>query len=264
MASGSSSSVTGPLSASTVTGNSGRRGRGLDGGRRRGRRRRGHVVVAAGGRGRGRAGQPRGLRETVEHVSPSARERCRRASGLLTRGSPLRRLPGLAGQWRLGEGASPLAAAGPCRTCTASLAAHLMSAEHTAGLRWAAVAAARLDLWLPVVVWAALIFTFSAIPSLGTGLGTWDLVLRKLAHAVEFGVLGALLYRALRRSRSRFCSARPTRSRTRSTRPSSRDGTARRSTGSSTRPESPRASCSTRAGRRRGREGRRGRPRRAR
>ena len=48
-------------------------------------------------------------------------------------------------------------------------------------------------------LWAALIFTFSAIPSLGTGLGTWDLVLRKLAHAAEFGVLGALLYRALRR-----------------------------------------------------------------
>ncbi len=61
------------------------------------------------------------------------------------------------------------------------------------------MAATRLNLWLPVVLWAALIFTFSSIPSLGTGLGTWDLVLRKLAHAVEFGVLGALLYRALRR-----------------------------------------------------------------
>ncbi len=61
------------------------------------------------------------------------------------------------------------------------------------------MAAARLNPWLPVVLWAALIFTFSAIPSLGTGLGTWDLVLRKLAHAVEFGVFGALLYRALRR-----------------------------------------------------------------
>jgi VanZ family protein len=68
--------------------------------------------------------------------------------------------------------------------------------------RWvtlAAVVAARLNLWLPVVLWAGLIFTFSAIPSLGTGLGTWDVVLRKLAHAAEFAVLGALLYRALRR-----------------------------------------------------------------
>jgi VanZ family protein len=61
------------------------------------------------------------------------------------------------------------------------------------------VLAARLNLWLPVVLWAGLIFAFSAVPSLGTGLGTWDLVLRKLAHAVEFGVLGALLVRALGR-----------------------------------------------------------------
>ena len=59
--------------------------------------------------------------------------------------------------------------------------------------------AARLNLWLPVVLWAALIFTLSSIPSLGTGLGTWDLVLRKLAHAAEFGILGALLCRALGR-----------------------------------------------------------------
>ena len=36
-------------------------------------------------------------------------------------------------------------------------------------------------------------------PSLGTGLGTWDLVLRKLAHLTEYAVLGALLARALAR-----------------------------------------------------------------
>jgi VanZ family protein len=51
--------------------------------------------------------------------------------------------------------------------------------------------------WLPVVLWAGLIFGLSSIPSLGTGLGTWDLVLRKLAHATEYGVLGFLLLRAL-------------------------------------------------------------------
>ena len=51
--------------------------------------------------------------------------------------------------------------------------------------------------WLPVIVWAAVIFAFSAIPSLGTGLGTWDLVLRKLAHMAEYAVLAALLWRAL-------------------------------------------------------------------
>ncbi|MFN2468740.1 MAG: VanZ family protein [Gaiellaceae bacterium] len=52
-------------------------------------------------------------------------------------------------------------------------------------------------LWLPVVLWAALIFTLSSIPSLDSGLGTWDFVLRKLAHAAEYAILGALLLRAL-------------------------------------------------------------------
>jgi VanZ family protein len=59
-------------------------------------------------------------------------------------------------------------------------------------------ASAALRAWTPVVVWAAVIFAFSSVPDLGTGLGTWDLVLRKLAHGVEFAVLGALLLRALR------------------------------------------------------------------
>ena len=56
----------------------------------------------------------------------------------------------------------------------------------------------RISLWAPVIVWAGVIFAFSTIPSLGTGLGTWDLVLRKLAHGAEFAVLGALLFRATR------------------------------------------------------------------
>lgn len=56
-----------------------------------------------------------------------------------------------------------------------------------------------LSLWLPVVAWAGLIFALSSIPNLGTGLGTWDLVLRKAAHAAEFAVLGFLLLRALGR-----------------------------------------------------------------
>jgi VanZ family protein len=56
-----------------------------------------------------------------------------------------------------------------------------------------------LSLWLPVVAWAALIFTLSSIPDLGTGLGGWDLLLRKLAHVAEYAVLGLLLLRALGR-----------------------------------------------------------------
>jgi VanZ family protein len=56
-----------------------------------------------------------------------------------------------------------------------------------------------LTMWLPVVVWAAVIFAFSSIPDLGTGLGTWDTVLRKGAHMAEYAVLGVLLYRAFAR-----------------------------------------------------------------
>jgi VanZ family protein len=62
------------------------------------------------------------------------------------------------------------------------------------------VSGSRARLWLPVVAWAALIFAFSSVPDLGTGLGGWDLVLRKLAHAAEFAVLGALLARATDRA----------------------------------------------------------------
>jgi VanZ family protein len=53
--------------------------------------------------------------------------------------------------------------------------------------------------WLPVVLWAGVIFAFSSIPSLSSGLGTWDFVLRKAAHATEYAVLGLLLVRALLR-----------------------------------------------------------------
>ena len=59
--------------------------------------------------------------------------------------------------------------------------------------------AARLNTWIPVAAWAAVIFTVSSIPSLDSGLGTWDTVLRKLAHVGEYAILGALLYRAVRR-----------------------------------------------------------------
>lgn len=56
-----------------------------------------------------------------------------------------------------------------------------------------------LTIWLPVFAWAAVIFAFSSIPSLSTGLGTWDTILRKGAHIAEYAILGALLYRALGR-----------------------------------------------------------------
>jgi VanZ family protein len=71
--------------------------------------------------------------------------------------------------------------------------------RNDAGLRHLGVRHRLVRLWLPVVLWAALIFAFSSVPDLGTGLGGWDLVLRKIAHAAEYAVLGALLARALGR-----------------------------------------------------------------
>lgn len=62
----------------------------------------------------------------------------------------------------------------------------------------------RVSAWLPVLVWAAVIFTFSSIPHLGTSLGIWDTILRKGAHVTEYAILGALLLRALGRSPAAF------------------------------------------------------------
>lgn len=50
--------------------------------------------------------------------------------------------------------------------------------------------------WLQVVVWAGVIFALSSVPGLDSGL-SWDFPLRKLAHAAEYAVLGALLARAV-------------------------------------------------------------------
>ena len=61
-----------------------------------------------------------------------------------------------------------------------------------------------VSLWLPVIVWAAVIFAFSSIPSLGTGLGVWDTILRKGAHMTEYAILGLLLLRALGRELPAF------------------------------------------------------------
>ena len=65
-------------------------------------------------------------------------------------------------------------------------------------------ASGSLRLWLPVVAWGALIFGLSSISDLGTGLGGWDLALRKVAHGAEYAVLGALLVRATGQPRIAF------------------------------------------------------------
>jgi VanZ family protein len=53
--------------------------------------------------------------------------------------------------------------------------------------------------WLPVLLWTAVIFTFSSRHG-GGHLPVAEVVLRKLAHVTEYFVLAALLLRALRRS----------------------------------------------------------------
>jgi VanZ family protein len=49
----------------------------------------------------------------------------------------------------------------------------------------------------PPLLLMGLIFFLSAQPDLSTGLGTWDLILRKLAHMAEYGLLWLLWWRAL-------------------------------------------------------------------
>jgi VanZ family protein len=49
----------------------------------------------------------------------------------------------------------------------------------------------------PPVALMGLIFFLSAQPDLSSGLGGWDVVLRKLAHMVEYGLLFLLWRRAL-------------------------------------------------------------------
>ena len=52
--------------------------------------------------------------------------------------------------------------------------------------------------YAPPLAVMALIFALSATPDLSSGLGAWDLVLRKLAHITIFGVLWLTLARAAR------------------------------------------------------------------
>jgi VanZ family protein len=54
-----------------------------------------------------------------------------------------------------------------------------------------------LGRFAPPLLLMALIFGLSSIPSLSSGLGTTDLVLRKLAHMTEYALLWLLWVRAL-------------------------------------------------------------------
>src|SRR2546423_11420660 len=56
----------------------------------------------------------------------------------------------------------------------------------------------RLDPWVPPIALMGLIFLLSAQPDLNSGLGTIDLIGRKLIHAGEYAALCFLWWRALR------------------------------------------------------------------
>src|SRR3954454_9730167 len=56
----------------------------------------------------------------------------------------------------------------------------------------------KLDPWLPPLALMAVIFFFSAQPSLNSGLGWIDHVGRKIVHASEYALLCFLWWRALR------------------------------------------------------------------
>ena len=51
--------------------------------------------------------------------------------------------------------------------------------------------------FVPPLLLMAVIFLLSAQPHLSSGLGTWDLILRKCAHMAEYGLLWLLWWRAL-------------------------------------------------------------------
>ncbi len=110
-------------------------------------------------------------------------------------GLPPRRLPGR-DQWRVAWGISPYSGG-----TVPDL--HRVPLPLAGWMAESSIVAVRLPrplvVWLPAVVWAAVIFAASAVPSLNSGLGTWDTVLRKGAHMTEYAVLAVLLWRAVGR-----------------------------------------------------------------
>lgn len=56
-----------------------------------------------------------------------------------------------------------------------------------------------IKLWLPVTLWAGIIFYLSSVPSLGTNLEC-DYPLRKIAHIAEYFIFTLFLWWALKNS----------------------------------------------------------------
>jgi VanZ family protein len=62
--------------------------------------------------------------------------------------------------------------------------------------------------WLPPLAWMVLIFVLSAQPDLPHAPGPWlDVLLKKTGHAVTYGVLAWLYWRALRQHTWEGCAS---------------------------------------------------------
>ncbi|MEK7526000.1 MAG: VanZ family protein [Patescibacteria group bacterium] len=58
-----------------------------------------------------------------------------------------------------------------------------------------------INFYLPVIVWAFVIFNFSSQTTIQTSVVYWqDFVIKKLAHITEYAVFSILLYRAFTNS----------------------------------------------------------------
>jgi len=56
-----------------------------------------------------------------------------------------------------------------------------------------------LKYWLPVFIWAVIIFTFSSFPTVQTAEIDWqDFIVKKTAHLAEYALLAILIYRTLK------------------------------------------------------------------
>ncbi len=58
-----------------------------------------------------------------------------------------------------------------------------------------------IHLWIPVLMWALFIFSFSSVTTPQIAEDHWqDFFIKKLAHLIEYGVFSLLLFRALKGS----------------------------------------------------------------
>lgn len=56
----------------------------------------------------------------------------------------------------------------------------------------------KISLWIPPIIWAGVIFSFSSLSITPTSEIFWkDFIIKKTAHIVEYAIFALLVYRAL-------------------------------------------------------------------